>query len=78
VFFLVTGRYNLATVYIVGRADVGEYGVAIIYSAVLVIFMMDPQRDAGCRQPTRDARGNPAYQYLAQHHRTPNSDPAYA
>jgi iron(III) transport system permease protein len=40
VFFLVTGRYNLATVYIVGRADVGEYGVAIIYSAVLVIFMM--------------------------------------
>jgi iron(III) transport system permease protein len=40
VIFLVTGRYNLATVYIVGRADVGEYGVAIIYSAVLVIFMM--------------------------------------
>ena len=34
-----TGCYNLATVYIVGRADVGEYGVAIVYSAVLVIFM---------------------------------------
>ena len=40
VIFLVTGRYNLATVYIVGRADVGEYGVAIAYSAVLVVFMM--------------------------------------
>jgi iron(III) transport system permease protein len=40
VIFLATGRYNLATVYIVGRADVGEYGVAIVYSAVLVVFMM--------------------------------------
>jgi iron(III) transport system permease protein len=39
VIFLVTGHYNLATVYIVGRADVGEYGVAIVYSAMLVIFM---------------------------------------
>jgi iron(III) transport system permease protein len=40
VIFLVTGRYNLATVYIVGRADVGEYGIAIVYSAMLVLFMM--------------------------------------
>jgi iron(III) transport system permease protein len=40
VIFLVTGGYNLATVYIVGRADVGEYGVAIVYSAVLIVFMM--------------------------------------
>jgi iron(III) transport system permease protein len=40
VIFLVTGRYNLATVYIVGRADVGEYGVAIVYAAMLVVFMM--------------------------------------
>jgi iron(III) transport system permease protein len=40
VIFLVTGSYNLATVYIVGRADVGEYGVAIAYSAVLIVFMM--------------------------------------
>jgi iron(III) transport system permease protein len=36
----VTGGYNLATVYIVGRADVGEYGIAIVYSAVLIVFMM--------------------------------------
>jgi len=40
VIFLVTGRYNLATVYIVGRADVGDYGVAIVYSAMLVIVML--------------------------------------
>ncbi|HSU06159.1 MAG TPA: iron ABC transporter permease [Acetobacteraceae bacterium] len=40
VIFLATGRFNLATVYIVGRADVGEYGVAIVYAAVLIIVMM--------------------------------------
>jgi iron(III) transport system permease protein len=40
VIFLVTGRYNLATVYIVGRADVGEYGIAIVYAAVLIVVMM--------------------------------------
>jgi iron(III) transport system permease protein len=40
VIFLVTGGYNLATVYIVGRADVGEYGIAIVYSAVLIVVMM--------------------------------------
>ena len=40
VIFLVTGEYQLATVYIVGRADVGEYGVAIVYSAMLIVFML--------------------------------------
>ena len=40
VIFLVTGGYNLATVYIVGRVDVGEYGIAIVYSGVLIVFMM--------------------------------------
>lgn len=40
VIFLVTGGYNLATVYIVGRADVGEYGIAIVYASVLIVFMM--------------------------------------
>jgi iron(III) transport system permease protein len=38
--FLVTGEYQLATVYIVGRADVGEYGVAIVYSAMLIVLML--------------------------------------
>ncbi|TAN20206.1 MAG: iron ABC transporter permease [Rhizobiaceae bacterium] len=40
VIFLATGRFNLATVYIVGRADVGEYGVAIVYAAVMIVLMM--------------------------------------
>lgn len=40
VIFLVTDGYNLATVYIVGRADVGEYGIAIVYASVLIVFMM--------------------------------------
>jgi iron(III) transport system permease protein len=40
VIFLVTGEYQLATVYIVGRADVGESGVAIVYSAMLIVFML--------------------------------------
>jgi iron(III) transport system permease protein len=40
VIFLATGRFNLSTVYIVGRADVGEYGIAIVYSAVLIVVMM--------------------------------------
>jgi len=39
VIFLVSGEYNLSTVYIVGRADVGEYGVALVYSAVLIVVM---------------------------------------
>ena len=39
VIFLVTGEYKLATVYIVGRADVGEYGVAIVYSAMLIVVI---------------------------------------
>jgi len=40
VIFLATGRFNLATVYIVGRADVGEYGLAIVYAAVMIVLMM--------------------------------------
>ncbi|MFT8246183.1 ABC transporter permease [Roseomonas sp. BN140053] len=40
VIFLVSGEYNLATVYIVGRAEFGEYGIAIVYSAVLIAIMV--------------------------------------
>jgi iron(III) transport system permease protein len=40
VIFLVSGEYNLATVYIVGRAEYGEYGLAIVYSAVLIVIMV--------------------------------------
>ena len=40
VIFLVSGEYNLATVYIVGRAEFGEHGIAIVYSAVLIAIMV--------------------------------------
>ena len=40
VIFLVSGEFNLATVYIVGRAEFGEYGLAIVYSAVLIVIMV--------------------------------------
>jgi iron(III) transport system permease protein len=40
VIFLATAQYQLATVYIVGRADVGEYGMALVYSAALIVVMV--------------------------------------
>ncbi len=40
VIFLTTAQYQLATVYIVGRADVGEYGIAFVYSAALIVVMV--------------------------------------
>lgn len=40
VIFLVTAKYNLATAYIVGRAEAGEYGLAIAYSSVLIVIMV--------------------------------------
>jgi iron(III) transport system permease protein len=40
VIFLVTAKYNLATVYIIGRVEAGEYPLAIAYSTVLIAFML--------------------------------------
>jgi iron(III) transport system permease protein len=40
VIFLATAKYNLATVYIVGRVEAGEYPLAIAYSTVLILFML--------------------------------------
>ncbi len=40
VIFLTTAQYQLATVYIVGRADVGEYGIALVYSGALIVVMV--------------------------------------
>ena len=40
VIFLVTAQYNMATAYIIGRADAGEYGLAIAYSTVLIAVML--------------------------------------
>jgi iron(III) transport system permease protein len=39
VIFLATAKYNLATVYIIGRVEAGEYPLAIAYSSVLIVFM---------------------------------------
>ena len=40
VIFLVSGRYDMATSYIVGRVENNEYGVAIAYSTVLILVML--------------------------------------
>ncbi|KAB0266004.1 ABC transporter permease [Microvirga brassicacearum] len=40
VIFLVTAEYNMATAYIVGRVEAGEFGLAIAYSTVLIIVML--------------------------------------
>lgn len=40
VIFLATARHNLATVYIAGRVEVGEYALAIAYSSVLIVIML--------------------------------------
>ena len=40
VIFLVSARHNMATAYIMGRVENGEYALAIAYSAVLMIVMV--------------------------------------
>lgn len=40
VIFLVSADYNLATTYILGRVENGDYGPAIAYSAVLIVLMV--------------------------------------
>jgi len=40
IIFLVSARHNMATAYIMGRVENGEYPLAIAYSAVLMIIMI--------------------------------------
>jgi iron(III) transport system permease protein len=40
VIFLTSPRFDMATVNIVGRAEVGEYGYAAAYASVLIIVML--------------------------------------
>ncbi|WP_427023929.1 ABC transporter permease [Aureimonas ureilytica] len=40
VIFLVSAQYNMATSYIVGLTENGEYGVAIAYSTMLIAVMV--------------------------------------
>ena len=40
VIFLVSAEHNMATSYIVGLVENGEYGVAIAYSSMLIVVMI--------------------------------------
>jgi iron(III) transport system permease protein len=40
VIFLVSAEYNMATTYIVGRVEAGEFGLAIAYSTALIGVML--------------------------------------
>src|SRR5205807_3637209 len=40
VIFLVTAEWNMATTYIVGRVEGGEFGLAVAYSSVLILVML--------------------------------------
>lgn len=40
VIFLVSAKHNMATSFIVGRVENGEFGLAIAYSAVLIVTML--------------------------------------
>lgn len=40
VIFLVSAKYNMATSYIVGLVENGQYGVAIAYSSALIVVMI--------------------------------------
>jgi len=39
VVFLVSARYDMATTYILGRVENGDYGIAIAYCSVLILIM---------------------------------------
>jgi iron(III) transport system permease protein len=39
VVFLVSARHDMATSYIVGRVEIGEFGLAIAYSSALIVLM---------------------------------------
>ncbi len=40
VIFLVSAEYNMATSYIVGLVENGQFGVAIAYSSMLIVVMI--------------------------------------
>ena len=40
IIFLVSAEYNMATAYIVGRVEAGEFGLAIAYSSALILIML--------------------------------------
>ncbi len=60
VIFLVSAEHHMATAYIIGRVENGDYGLAIAYSSVLILVMLVAisliqifvgERQLGRRQP---------------------------
>jgi iron(III) transport system permease protein len=66
VIFLVTAEWNMATTYIVGRVEAGEFGLAIAYSSALIVFMLAVlmliEIAVGERKLGRRAAASPAVQ----------------
>jgi iron(III) transport system permease protein len=60
VIFLVSAKHNMATSFIVGRVEAGDYGLSIAYSAVLILTMLLAilllQAVIGTRKLRRDNR----------------------
>ena len=40
VIFLVSAEFDMATSYIIGRVENGDFGLAIAYSSVLILVML--------------------------------------
>jgi iron(III) transport system permease protein len=60
VIFLVSAKYNMATAYIVGLVENGQYGIAIAYASALIVVMLlcvlAAQRLVGQRRLRRQDR----------------------
>ncbi len=67
VIFLVSAEWNMATTYIVGRVEAGEFGLAIAYSSVLIVVILAVIRlidlVVGERSLGRRTRGETAVQF---------------
>jgi iron(III) transport system permease protein len=66
VIFLTSPRFDMATVNIVGRAEVGEYGYATAYASVLIVLMI------ARRPPDSRAVGRRRLSERTDHARTPS------
>jgi ABC-type multidrug transport system fused ATPase/permease subunit len=60
VIFLVSAEFNMATAYIVGLVENGEYGVAIAYSSMLIVGdVIGHRRLPACRRRTQASARKP-------------------
>ena len=60
VIFLVSAKYDMATSYIIGLVENGQYGTAIAYSSMLIVVMLScvigVQKLVGNRRLRREDR----------------------